>query len=81
MLERNLDPMRRAQIKWEQDEVESALDRAGEQLGHARFEVYGRSAYPDATFTLRLSYGTIKGYPMNGTKAPPVTTFYGAIRN
>jgi hypothetical protein len=77
VLERNLDPMRRAQIKWAQDEVESVLDRAGEQLGHARFDVYGRSAYPDATFTLRLSYGTVKGYAMNGTKAPPVTTFYG----
>ena len=77
VLERKLDPMRREQIKWDQDEVESVLDRAGEQLGHARFDVYGRSTYPDATFTLRLSYGTIKGYPMNGTKAPPNTTFYG----
>ncbi len=77
VLERKLDPMRREEIKWDQDEVESVLDRAGEQLGHARFDVYGRSTYPDATFTLRLSYGTIKGYPMNGTKAPPNTTFYG----
>jgi hypothetical protein len=77
VLQRKLDPMRREVIKWEQDEVESVIDRAGEQLGHARFEVYGRSTYPDATFTLRLSYGTVKGYPMNGTEAPPVTTFYG----
>jgi hypothetical protein len=77
VLQRKLDPMRRELIKWQQDQVESVLDRAGEQLGHARFAVYGRSAYPDATFTLRLSYGTVKGYPMNGTQAPPVTTFYG----
>src|SRR5262249_40245359 len=42
-----------------------------------RFAVFGHSAYPDATFTLRLSYGTVKGYPYNGTKAPSKTTMYG----
>jgi Peptidase S46 len=50
---------------------------ANEKIGKARFAVYGRSQYPDANFTLRLSYGTVKGYPMNGTIAPPRTTFYG----
>jgi hypothetical protein len=77
VLARKLDPMRREMIKWEEDNVESIEQRAGEQLGKARFAVFGRSTYPDATFTLRLSYGAIKGYPMNGTVAPPKTTFYG----
>ncbi len=74
---RELDPMHREMIKWLEDNVESVVQRAGEQLGKARFAVYGKSTYPDATFTLRLSYGTVKGYPMNGTKAPYKTTLYG----
>ena len=77
VLARKLDPMRRAMVKWMQDNVQSVMQRAGEQLGHARFAVYGKSAYPDATFTLRLSYGQVKGYPMNGTIAPSKTTMFG----
>jgi len=77
VLARKLDPMRRELIKWTEDNVTSVRQRAGEQLGKARFAVYGKSVYPDATFTLRLSYGQVKGYPMNGTVAPPVTTLYG----
>ena len=77
VLARELDPLRREMIKWEQDNVDSVEERAGEQLGRARFAAYGRTTYPDATFTPRLSYGAVEGYPMNGTKAPPKTTFYG----
>ena len=77
VLARELDPMRRELIRWTQDNIESIEQRAGEQLGAARFAVYGKTAYPDATFTLRLSYGQVKGYPMNGTQAPSKTTFYG----
>lgn len=74
---RRVDPIRREQIKWYQDNVQSVEERAGELLGKARFAVYGTNTYPDATFTLRLSYGQVLGYPMNGTIAPSKTTMYG----
>ncbi len=74
---RRVDPIvRETQIKM-RDTIGSVLTPAGEKLGKARFLVYGKDAYPDATFTLRLSYGTVDGYPYNGTDAPPFTTFYG----
>ena len=77
VLARELDPLRRAMLKWSEDNIQSVEQRAGEQLGKARFAAYGKSTYPDATFTLRLSYGKVDGYPMNGTIAPSKTTFYG----
>ncbi|HEY1467640.1 MAG TPA: S46 family peptidase [Candidatus Acidoferrum sp.] len=74
---RKIDPIRREQITWFEKNVQSEQQRAGEKLGKARFAVFGKNAYPDATFTLRLSYGQVKGYPMNGTIAPYKTTLYG----
>ena len=74
---RRVDPIQRETTRRMRDTISSVLTPAGEKLGKARFLVYGKDAYPDATFTLRLSYGTVQGYPYNGTIAPPFTTFYG----
>jgi hypothetical protein len=74
---RRVDPIVRETTRRMRDTISSVLTPAGEKLGKARFLVYGKDAYPDATFTLRLSYGTVDGYPYNGTVAPPFTTFYG----
>jgi len=74
---RRVDPIVRELQRKLRDTVVSVLTPAGEKLGKARFLVYGKDVYPDATFTLRLSYGTVDGYPYNGTLAPPFTTFYG----
>ena len=74
---RKIEPQVRAMHKWYEDNIESVETPAGEKIGKAHFAVYGKSTYPDATFTLRLAFGTVKGYPMNGTEAPPRTTFYG----
>jgi hypothetical protein len=74
---RRVDPIVRETTRRMRDTFGSVLTKEGEKLGKARFLVYGKDAYPDATFTLRLSYGTVTGYPYNGTVAPPFTTFYG----
>ncbi len=75
--QRRLDPVYRAQRKWYEDEIESALAAEGKKIAQARFTVYGKSTYPDATFTLRLSYGQIAGYESGTTQVAPFTTFYG----
>ncbi len=77
VLARKLDPDARQRRQWTEYNLGSVQSAAVEKIGKARFAVYGKNTYPDATFTLRLSYGSVSGYPMNGTKAPPKTTLYG----
>jgi hypothetical protein len=72
-----VDPIVRANYHHVHDTISSVITPAEEKLGKARFLVYGKDHYPDATFTLRLSYGAVEGYPYNGTIAPPFTTYYG----
>ena len=70
VLARQLAPMSTEAREWEEKYVSGIRTSAAEKIGEARFAAYGKSPYPDATFTLRLSYGTVKGYPMNGAFAP-----------
>jgi Peptidase S46 len=74
---RKLVPLWLDREEYQRINIQAPLASALEKLALARFAVYGKSAYPDATFTLRLSFGEIQGYPMNGTIAPPRTTLYG----
>lgn len=77
VLMRKLEPEIRSQIEWRKKNITSIATPAAERIAQARFAVFGKDVNPDATFTLRLSYGSVKGYPMNGTKAPHQTTLYG----
>jgi len=74
---RKLEPILREDIEWGRTHIESVLTPAAEKIAGARFAVYGKDTYPDATFTPRLAYGAVQGFPMNGTKAPCKTTLYG----
>jgi hypothetical protein len=74
-----VDPDGRAIRKQYEDNIESVVKKNSEAVAKARFAVEGMNNYPDATFTLRLSYGTVKGYPENGRTISPLTNFAGAF--
>jgi hypothetical protein len=77
VLARKIDPLAREVRKFYEDEIDAPRTRSSEKIARARWKVYGKTVSPDATFTLRLAYGTVKGYPAEGTEVPARTTFYG----
>ena len=77
-LARALDPFNRGIRKRMEDEVTSVFTEHGGRIAEARFKVFGKALYPDATFTLRLGFGPVTTYANGtGTKAQPFTTFMG----
>ncbi len=76
-LARLVDPMARKVRKEFETKVDEPKRGAYAALAKARFRLDGDKTYPDATFTLRLSYGTVKGYKEGNTVVPPYTTFEG----
>lgn len=79
-LARKVDPAARELRKRYESEVEAVEQKNTEHLARARLDKYGTRVYPDATFTLRLSYGEVKGWDQNGTAVPPFTTIAGAFK-
>ena len=80
-LMRKVDPEARAVRQRFDDEVDAVVRRDGATIARARFAQTGFTQPPDATFTLRLSYGTVKGYEENGKKIPYFTIFGGAFQH
>ena len=75
-LARTIDPLERALAKrW--NDLSDQEDQASERVARALLAVFGTKVAPDATFSLRISDGVVKRYPMNGTFAPAFTTIYG----
>ena len=58
-------------------EVDGPITAAQSKLAAARFAAYGADNYPDATFTLRISYGKVGGWTERGVAIPYQTTFAG----
>ena len=80
-LARILDGPARQLRKRYEDEVEAVLNSSAAKIAQARFAIFGQEAYPDATFTLRLTYGAVRGYKdRKGRWVPYATTFDGLYK-
>ena len=76
---RSLDANDRVLQKRFDEQVDAPLTAAQAKLADARFAAYGDTLYPDATFTLRISYGKVAGWPERGTTVPIRTTMGGTF--
>ena len=72
-----IDPEARKLRKVLENEISEVKQQAYAQIAKAKYAIEGSSSYPDATFTLRLSYGLVKGYEENGKHIPSLTHFAG----
>jgi hypothetical protein len=81
VLMRNIDPAARELRKQYDDQVDAVERRAGARIARTRFAHTGYTQPPDATFTLRLSYGAVKGYEENGKQIPYFTDFAGGFQH
>lgn len=77
VLARSIDTESRVVRKRYESEVQSSERASYAKIARALFETEGTKLYPDATFTLRLSYGAVKGYQENGKQIKPFTTVAG----
>ena len=80
-LARMIDPESRRIRQIYEQQVDEPMRQAYSRIAGARFAVYGSSIYPDATFTLRLAFGEVKGYSEAGEQVPWATTLGGTYEH
>jgi hypothetical protein len=76
-LARRIEPIVRELRAWNEEKIQSVETAAGQKIAAARFAVLGRNVYPDATASLRISYGRVLGYEEGTTLVPYKTTYSG----
>ena len=76
-----VDPASRQVRQTYEQQVDEPQREAYGKIANARFALYGSSAYPDATFTLRLAFGEVKGYTEDGKQIPWATTIGGTYEH
>lgn len=80
MLARKIEPAVTKLREQYENEVQAPSTKAEEAIAQARLARDGTSGYPDATFTMRLSFGTVKGWMEKGREVPPFTHFAGLYK-
>ena len=76
---RKIDLRTRELQKQFNERYDAPVTAAQAKLSEARFKAYGNSVYPDATFTLRISYGKVVGWTERGQQVPTRTVMGGAF--
>jgi len=78
---RTVDARSRELRRMYETQIDEPLTQAYSKIANATFKTMGSETYPDATFTLRLSYGTVKGFTENGKQIPWATSMAGTFEH
>jgi hypothetical protein len=79
VLARNIEAIAKPIRKQMDEQVFSVILEHSQRIAEARFAIHGKTFYPDATNTLRFTFGPVATYPANGTLMQPFTTFHGLL--
>ena len=79
VMARSIEAQARPYRKQLNEQVTAVISEHSQRIAGARFAIQGKTNYPDATNTLRFTFGPVATYPANGTLMQPFTTFHGLL--